>query len=336
MTNLNDLKSLLNVPKNIVLTSHRNPDGDAIGATLAMKHFLDQFGHSVKSIFPSEYPDNVSWMPGAAEILIFDIDPETSEAALRNADIIFCLDYNSLSRVDKMGEVIESIESPELVVIDHHLDPDIRADYVMSVPSASSTCELVYEFILLMEKPLAIHIDVAEAILTGILTDTGSFKYSTTPRLFEIVARLVERGADLTKLQDLIFNTMTEKQLRLLGHCLKQRMEIFPEFKTALITLNRKDYEMYDIQRGDTEGIVNYLLKMKDIRTAAFITEQPTVVKISLRSKGDISVQSICAKYFKGGGHKNASGGFSFTGLRATVNKFKEILPEFKEMLTKD
>lgn len=336
MTNLNALKSLLNVPKNIVLTSHRNPDGDAIGSTLGMKHFLDQFGHTVKCIFPSEYPDNVAWMPDAGDIIIYDIDPERSEEVLNNADIIFCLDYNSLSRVDKMGEVISGVEGAELVLIDHHLEPDIRADFIMSVPAASSTCELVYEFILLMEKPLAITIDLAEALLTGILTDTGSFKYSTSPRLFMIVSKLVERGADLTKLQDLIFNSMTEKQLRLLGHCLKHRMEIMGEYKTALITLNRKDYETFDIQRGDTEGIVNYMLKMRNIRTAAFITEQPTVVKLSLRSKGEISVQSIASKYFKGGGHQNASGGYSFTGLRATVNKFKEVLPLFKEMLVND
>lgn len=334
MTNLDDLKTLLNTPKNIVLTSHRNPDGDAIGSTLGMKHFLDQFGHTVKCIFPSEYPDNVAWMPGAEEIIIYDIDPERSEEVLKTSDVIFCLDYNSLSRVDKLGDQIDKVENAELVLIDHHLDPDIRANFIMSVPAASSTCELVYEFILLMEKELSITIDLAEALLTGILTDTGSFKYSTSPRLFVIVSKLVERGADLTKLQDSIFNAMNEKQLRLLGHCLKHRMEILEEYDTALITLNRKDYEIYDIQRGDTEGIVNYMLKMKNIRTAAFITEQPTVVKLSLRSKGDISVQSIASKHFKGGGHKNASGGYSFTGLRATVAKFKEVLPEFKDMLT--
>ena len=333
MTNLDKLKALLDVPKDIVLTSHRNPDGDAIGSTLGMKHFLDQFGHTVKCVFPSEYPDSVAWMPYAEQIIIYDIEPEKTKEVLEHADLIFCLDYNSLSRIDKVGEIISDLDSPELVLIDHHLAPDIQSDFIMSEPSASSTSELVYEFILLMDKEEAITVDLAEALLTGILTDTGSFKYSTSPRLFVIVSKLVEKGADITKLQDLIFNSMTEKQLRLLGHCLRNRMEILSEYKTALITLSRKDYETYDIQRGDTEGIVNYMLKMKDIRMAAFITEQPTVVKLSLRSKGDISVQSIAAKHFKGGGHKNASGGYSFTGLRNTVKKFKEILPEFKEML---
>ncbi len=334
MTNLSEIISLLNTPRDIVLTAHRNPDGDAIGSTLAMKHFLDQFGHSVKAIFPSEYPDSVAWMPLAEQILIYDIEPEESERILRNANLIFCLDFNSLSRIDKMGEIINSMGRPELVLIDHHLDPDIQSDFIMSVPSASSTCELVYEFIQLLGKDNAITVDLAEALLTGILTDTGSFKFSTSPRLFVIVSKLLEKGADLVKLQDHIFNSQTEKQLRLLGHCLKHRMEVFDEYQTAIITLSRKDYEQYDIQRGDTEGVVNHLLKMKHIKMAALITEQPTVVKISLRSKGDISVQAIATKHFKGGGHKNASGGYSFTSLRNTVNKFKEVLPEYRQMLT--
>ncbi len=336
MTNLLQLQELLNIPKDITITSHRNPDGDAIGSSLALYHFLIKNGHHVKVIFPSEYPAFVAWMPGADKILIHDIEPDDCEAALKNSDFIFCLDYNSLSRVDKMGDYIESLEEKELVMIDHHLYPDIQSDYIYTKPEASSTCEMIYDFIHMLGKPLDIDIDIAEAILTGILTDTGSFKYNTTSHLFKVVAGLIEIGADDYKVQDLIFNSMNEKQLRLLGHCLTNRMEIIDEYKTGIIALTRKDYEFYDIQRGDTEGIVNFLLKMKHIKTAAFITEQPTVVKLSLRSKGDISVQEIATKHFKGGGHKNASGGYSFSGLRATVKKFKEILPEFKEMLTSE
>jgi len=334
MTNLPQLQELLNIPKDITITSHRNPDGDAIGSSLALYHFLVKNGHHVKVIFPSEYPAFVAWMPGADNILIHDIEPDDCEAALKSSDFIFCLDYNSLSRVDKMGDYIESLEHKELVMIDHHLFPDIQSDYIYSKPEASSTCEMIYDFIHMLDKGKDIDVDIAEAILTGILTDTGSFKYNTTSHLFKVVAGLIDLGADDYKVQDLIFNSMTEKQLRLLGHCLNKRMEILDEYNTGIITLSRKDYEYFDIQRGDTEGVVNFLLKMKHIRMAAFITEQPTVVKLSLRSKGDISVQEIATKHFKGGGHKNASGGYSFSGLRATVKKFKEILPEFKEMLT--
>ena len=169
--------------------------------------------------------------------------------------------------------------------------------------------------------------------MTGILTDTGSFKYSTSPKLFRIVADLLERGVDDYALQDVIFNSLTEKQLRLLGHVLDNRMEILHEYKTGIFTLTKRDYENFDIQRGDTEGIVNYLLMLKNVKVAVFIHEQPTIVKISMRSKGDFSVQEICRKHFRGGGHKNASGGASYSSLNATVNKFKKLLPSYKEQL---
>jgi phosphoesterase RecJ-like protein len=174
---------------------------------------------------------------------------------------------------------------------------------------------------------------IGECIFTGVLTDTGSFKYSTSPKLFRLVAELLEAGVDDYRLQDLIYNSMSEKQLRLLGHCMHNRMEILPEYKTGIITLTKEDYTKFDIQRGDTEGIVNYLLKLRNIKLAAFITEQPTIVKLSLRSKDDFDVQEIARKHFKGGGHKNAAGGASFQPLKATVRKFKELLPEYKEQL---
>lgn len=334
MENIAQLKSLLSVPKNIVITSHRNPDGDAIGSSLALYHYLNKFGHTVRVIFPSEYPDFVAWMPDAEKITIYDIEPDRSEDLVTKADIIFCLDYNSLDRIDKLGEAIAPLKDTTLVMIDHHLFPDIQADFQISEPAASSTCELVYDFIVQMEDLDKLDINIAECLFTGILTDTGSFKYSTSAKLFKIVSHLLELGVDDYKLNDMIFNSQEEKHLRLLGHCLKNRMEILPEFKTGIIWLNRSDYEQYDIQRGDTEGIVNYLLKLKGVKIAAFITEQPTIVKLSLRSKGDISVQEIAQKHFRGGGHKNASGGSSYSSLRGTINKLKQILPQYKEMIS--
>ena len=332
MENFNEFKAYLSIPRDIVLTSHRNPDGDAIGSTLAMYHYLMRNGHSVRMVFPSDYPVIFSYMKAVDEVIIYDSEPEQTESVLKRAQLVFALDYNSLERIDKVGEIISELKVP-LAMIDHHLYPDGFADYSLSRPEASSTCELVYDFIRMMDDLDQIDQQIGECLFTGILTDTGSFKYATSPRLFRIVADLLEKGVDDYKLQDLIFNSMAEKQLALLGHCLANRMEILEEYKTGIITLNRKDYERFDIQRGDTEGIVNFLLKIKNVKIAAFITEQPTIVKISLRSKGDISVQEIAQKHFKGGGHKNASGGSSYKGLRATVDKFKSVLPEFKEMI---
>ena len=332
MENIKDLKLLLSIPKDIAITSHRNPDGDAIGSSLAVYHYLKRQGHNVSVIFPSEYPDNFAWMPDAEKILIHDIEPEDANNVLKRADIIFSLDYNALERVDKMGEVIGSVKATK-VLIDHHLYPENFADFVLSDTTASSTCELIYDFLEMLEDKKGIDMTVGECMMTGILTDTGSFKYSTSPKLFRIVAELLERGVDDYILQDLIFNSVTEKQLRILGHVLDNRMEILPEYKTGIITLTKKDYEHFDIQRGDTEGIVNQLLMMKNVKVAVFIHEQPTIVKISMRSKGDFSVQEICRKYFRGGGHKNASGGASYSSLSATINKFKKLLPDYKEQL---
>ncbi len=332
MENIANLRLKLSVPQDIVITSHRNPDGDAIGSSLAMYHYLNRHGHSVKMVVPSEYPFVFEWMPAIKEMLVFDLEQDRCLEEIKQASLIFCLDYNSLDRIDKLAEPIDP-DKQTLVMIDHHLDPDIPAEFSLSDPTASSTCELVYDFLQMIDADDEIDKTLGEAIFTGILTDTGSFKYSTSPKLFRIVASLLEKGVDDYKLQDLIFNSLTVKQLRLLGHCLANRMEILDEFKTGIITLNRQDYEQFDIQRGDTEGIVNFILKIKEINVAAFITEQPNIVKLSLRSKGDFSVQEIARKYFKGGGHKNASGGYSFTGLSSTVKKFKEILPEYKTAL---
>lgn len=332
MENITELKEFLSVPRYISIISHRNPDGDAIGSSLGLYHFLNKFGHTVRVMFPSEYPAGFEWMEHSEKILIYDIEPEDVKDTLERSDIVFCLDFNALDRIDKSGEIIHALNVPK-VLIDHHLDPEPFAEYQLSDTTASSTCELVYRFICDYGEKDKLDKTIASCIYTGIVTDTGSFRFSTSPRLFRVVADLVELGVDDYTIQIKIFNTLTEKQLRLLGHCLARRMEILPEYQAGIIVLNKKDYENYDIKRGDTEGIVNYLLMLKNVKVAAFITEQPTIVKISLRSKGDFSVQEIASKYFNGGGHKNASGGYSFKSLGWMIHRFKEVLPQYKEQL---
>lgn len=328
------VKELLSTPKNILITSHRNPDGDAMGSSLGLQLYLHQLGHTTTVAFPSEYPEFVGWMPGSEKVLIHDLEVEAVNACIEQADLIFILDYNGLDRVDKMGEVIGEQQDTPIIMIDHHLNPADCAEYMFSDPSASSTCEMIYDFIVDLGDQDKITVELGECLYSGILTDTGSFKYSTSSKLFRVVAGLKDLGVDDIKLQNLLFNSLPEKNLRLLGHCLNNRMEILEEYNTGIITLTKKDYEVFDIQRGDTEGIVNYLLMMGKVKFAAFITEQPTIVKISLRSKGDFSVQEIAKQHFRGGGHKNAAGGASFKNLRTTVRKFKEILPQYKEALT--
>ena len=332
MENIKALKTLLSIPKDIVLTSHRNPDGDAIGSTLGLRHYLEQLGHTVRIVVPSEFPGFLGWLPGAGDIFIYDVSYEEVKEFIEKADIIFCLDFNSLDRIDRMGEIIAPLKCTK-VLIDHHLYPDPFADFILSDITASSTSELVHDFISMLDDLDKLNVDIAECLFTGILTDTGSFKYSTSPKVFRMVGDLLELGVDDAKIQDHVYNCLDEKHLRLIGHVLNNRMEVLPEFRTAIICLTKQDYETFNIQRGDTEGLVNQLLQMKDIVMAVFIHEQPTITKISLRSKGDFSVQEIASKHFKGGGHKNASGGYSYIGLRPTVKKFKSILPEHKEDL---
>lgn len=332
MENIKELKALLNYPKDIVIVTHRNPDGDAIGSSLGLYHFLNKLGHTVRMVSPSEYPEVFSWMKDIEKIIVYDVEPEDSSAVIDRADMVFCLDFNALDRIDKVGELVDKAKGAR-VMVDHHLYPEPFADFILSDTAASSTCELVFDLIMgLGWKEHMDHI-IGECLFTGILTDTGSFKYGTSAKLFRIVAELIEFGVDDYRLQDLIFNSMSEKHLRLLGHCLHNRMEILEEYQTGIITLTKEDYANFDIQRGDTEGIVNFLLKVKNVKVAAFITEQPTIVKISLRSKGDFSVQEIARRHFKGGGHKNASGGYSFQSLNATVRRFKSVLPHYKDKL---
>ena len=333
MENIKELKALLQVPKDIVITTHRNPDGDAIGSSLGLYHFLNKGGHTVRMITPSEYPETFSWMPEVEKMVVYDIDPEYSKELVDRADIIFCLDFNALDRIDKLGELIEPKRCYK-VMIDHHLYPEGFADFLLSDTTASSTCELIVDFIHMLDMKHELDVTIGECLFTGIITDTGSFRYSTSAKLYRIVGELVELGVDDYKLQDRINNSMKEKHLRLLGHCLNNRMEVLEEYYTGIFYLTKQDYDDFDYQRGDTEGIVNYLLKIKNVKMAAFIMEQPKIVKISLRSKGTFSVQEIAQKHFKGGGHKNASGGFSFQPLDTTLKRFKGILPQYKEKLS--
>jgi len=328
MSDIQEIKALLSNPQNAVIITHRNPDGDAIGSSLGLKHFLETYNHNVKLILPSEYPPVFGFLNNVNDSVVFDIAPEVCADAIKNASLIFCLDFNSLDRIDKMAHLISDATAKKCL-IDHHLDPEPFADFIFSDPTASSTAELVYQFITDLNEEKRVTVDVGEALFVGLITDTGSFKYSTNPRTYNTAAKLKEVGVDDYYIQDRIFNSMQKKQLELLGHCLANRMEILPEFQAGIIHLTKQDYKDFNISRGDTEGIVNHILMIEGIKIAAFITEQPTIVKLSLRSKGDISVQEIARNHFNGGGHKNASGGSAYAKLSDVIDRFKRVLPKY-------
>lgn len=272
-------------------------------------------------------------MPLADEIIIYDLKPERAKELLAVASFICCLDFGALDRIDKIGELVRASPATK-IMIDHHIDPEPFVDLMISDPQASSTSELILDMIVQMGDEKFIHPALAECLYTGILTDTGNFAHAISPSILRKAARLLEMGVDNDKLQVLLFKSLPEKHLRLLGFALYHRMELLPEFQSGLIYLSKEDYAKFTIIRGDTEGIVNYLLMLKDVQIAALITDQNGIIKFSFRSKGDISVQALARENFNGGGHINASGGYQHTSLKEAIEKFKRVLPKYAPQQT--
>lgn len=314
----------------MAIVIHRNPDGDALGSGLAWKAFLEKFNHSVTLISPSEFPTDFDWMHNVDKILVHDTDGEEVEEKIKKARWVFCLDFNALDRIDHVGKIIFE-NNKRSVLIDHHIEPEPFAEHMLSDTGASSTCELIYRIIVEAGYKSRIDDHIGTALYTGILTDTGSFRHSTNPTVFRIAADLKEMGIDDSYIQDKVFNNNSEKQLRLLGLSLYERMEILEDGRVGLIVLTKEDYNNFDIQRGDTEGIVNYLLTIPRVQIAAFITQQPKLVKLSFRSKRNISVQALAREHFNGGGHLNASGGYAFQPLATVIKVFKRVVHKYLE-----
>jgi phosphoesterase RecJ-like protein len=331
------LQDLLSSRKKIVVTSHHNPDGDAIGSTLAMLHYLKLMGHQVSAMVPNAFPDFLSWMPGASDILICETEKKQCEELILNAQIIFCLDYNAFQRTSSLQGALNTATGLK-VMIDHHPEPKKEDfDFLFSKVETSSTGELIYEFIKAMDGTPLINLEVATGIFVGIMTDTGSFSYSCNHEsTYRIVAELLKYGLDAGNIHRLVYDTFSESRLRLLGYCLSEKLVVLPEYATAYITLSKEDLRNFNYQVGDTEGVVNYALSIKGIVLAAFMTERDDRVRLSFRSKGDFSVNDLARKYFAGGGHKNAAGGDSYVSLDKTIQAFESLLPEYKEALIKN
>jgi phosphoesterase RecJ-like protein len=334
MLDLASLKKLLAQPQKIVITTHHKPDGDAMGSSLGLYNYLIQQGHHAKVITPTDYPDFLSWMPGNEEVIIYTEQLEQSAALIADADMIFCLDFNALGRINQMGELVGA-SSAYKIMVDHHLEPEDFDDYRHWNINACATAQLIYDFIVNeLQQPELINKDVATCLYTGIMTDSASFRLpNTTSTVHRIVADLIDAGAVNWRIHELVYNSASEGRLRFLGHCLANCLEVLPEYNTAIIAVSKADLEKYEVDTGDTEGIVNYALSMASIRLAAFIVERRDKVKLSLRSKGEFPANEIVKKYFSGGGHRNAAGGHSEDSLEQVIQQFKQILPEYKKLL---
>jgi phosphoesterase RecJ-like protein len=333
-TEIEKIKILLASPKNIVIVPHKNPDGDAMGSTVGLYHFLKQYNHNATVISPNDYPNFLKWIPGNNQVLIHDYQTETCNNLIEKADIIFTLDFNALHRTGNMETVLEKSKAIK-ILIDHHQSPDNYAQYIYSDVSMSSTCQMVYQFIQMLGDTHLIDSNIASCLYLGIMTDTGSFRFPcTTSNTHIIVADLIEKGANSAYIHNQVYDTNSYERLQLLG-CALNNLKVIPELRTAYITLTQDELNKYNFKKGDTEGVVNYGLSLENIVFAVIFIEdkQEGIIKISLRSKGNFSVNDFSRAHFNGGGHINAAGGRSDVSLNDTINKFIAILPDYSNAL---
>ncbi len=323
---ITNLKKLLENKKNITILPHKNPDGDAMGSCLALKLFLKKFGHNCNIISPNDYPDFLDWMPGISKVLKFSSNKIFCEKLIKESDIIFTLDFNSLKRVEIIGDLIKKTKSI-IVMIDHHENPDDFSQLTYSDPKIASTCEMTYNVI---EKIKIQELDseIASCLYTGILTDTGSFKYpSTSSRTHLIVSRLLETGINHTEIHQNIYDNFKKSRISLLSIALSN-LKILDHLNTVYITLTNKELKKNNFKKGDTEGFVNYGLSIKGIKLSIILIEnsKEKIIKMSFRSKGDFNVNVLAKDYFNGGGHTNASGGASPRSMNDTIKYLIYVL----------
>ncbi|GAA0565483.1 DHH family phosphoesterase [Chitinophaga japonensis] len=333
MKPIEEIKPLLESPKKVVITMHQKPDADAMGSSLALYHYLIQKGHQVAVISPTNFPDFLKWMPGADQVLDFESMQEKALGALQGIDLLFCLDFNALYRTKNMQPYLEQLRCVK-ILIDHHLEPQPDFDYGISDTAASSTAQLVYETLYKLGEEQYITNEIAQCIYAGTMTDTGSFRFaSTSARVHRMVADLLERGLKHELIHQAIYDNFLENRLRFIGHSLLHRMEVFYEYNTAMMAIPYADLKRFDLQTGDTEGLVNFLLSIQGIKMAALIIDRREEIKLSFRSKGDFDVNTFARRYFEGGGHFNASGGRSTDTLDKTVQRFIKAVQENEELL---
>lgn len=332
-----EIKTLLASPKRIAIIPHKNPDGDAIGSTLGLLNYLLKLNHNAVVIAPNDYPDFLKWLPNEGSILKYDAQQEECDAFITEADIIFTLDFNALHRTGNMETILKASEGIK-IMIDHHQQPDDYAKYMFSDVTMSSTCEMVYHFFAKLDTLESIDKDIATCLYVGIMTDTGSFRFrSTTSTTHRIIADLIDKGADNTQIHNNVYDTNSYNRLQLLG-CALSNLNVIPEYRAAYITLSQDELQKLEYKKGDTEGFVNYALSLDNIVLAAIFIEDKNqgIIKISLRSKGDFSVNELSRQHFNGGGHTNAAGGKSDTDLPSTVEKFISILPHYSNALNNE
>ncbi len=322
--------------KKVVIIPHVNPDGDAIGASIGLNDIFINAGFDSCVIVPNDFPGYLNWLDNHHHPLVYENNTKLCQNILAKTDALFFLDFNDLKRLGKIEEYLHFMKKP-IVLIDHHPDPKINAEYIFSDTDVSSTAELVYDFVEALGMLEHIGRVGSNALLTGIIADTGSFSHNASRHsTYRIVGELINKGADKERINDSLFNNFSEKRMRLLGYCLSEKMEIFPQYRSAVIWLTANELKKYDFQPGDTEGFVNYPLSIKGIVFSAFFMEKNGIVKVSFRSKGNFATNEFSGEHFHGGGHRNASGGETKLSIKEALELFRSLLPKYALQLETD
>jgi phosphoesterase RecJ-like protein len=329
---INRLREMLaGGPKNVLIVSHYNPDGDALGASIAWATMLEALGHRTMCVVPNNFPHFLEWMPGVERIRVYSRHGAEVKEAAAGADVICCLDFNNPSRLEGLTAAIEANTRAKRLLIDHHLaPPEEYFDLAFSYTDASSTSYIVYKLIARFAGAHAIDRDMGTALYVGMMTDTGNFSFSfLTPDLYRVVAALVEKGIDIPAINYRVYNSYTEGRVRLLGYALGPKMDVFENGRAACISLTEKELRRFHFKQGDSEGFVNYPLSIETVKMSALLLENHKFIRVSLRSRGEVDVNAFARRYFEGGGHKNAAGGKSTDSMEKTLARFRQAAAEF-------
>ena len=325
------IKTSIAKAKNISVITHWSPDGDAMGSSLALFRYLKNLKKNVRVIVPNEYPGFLQWLPGNNFVLNHQTQTEKAEKFISKSDLIFTLDFNTLKRIEKLGDCITRNSSAKKIMVDHHQQPDNYADLYYHDVHACSTCELIFQLIVKSSGKQSIDKSIATCLYTGIMTDTGNFRFpSVTAETHLIVATLIEKGADNAAIYSAVQDDYSESRMRLVGYCLSQKMKILKEYNASYICLTEKELTQFGFEKGDTEGLVNYALSIRGIKFSAFFMEKDGIIKTSFRSKGKVDVNMFARQYWKGGGHKNAAGGQFSGSMQECEQKFLQELKDKK------
>lgn len=334
MQDIDAIGRLLAEPQTVLITTHQNPDADAMGSSLALAGYLRKKGHRVTVVTPTEYPQNLHWMAGNDSVIAFDEKQRVAVSQLIDeATAIFCLDFSAIDRIKELAPMVRQARARK-VLIDHHLEPESFADLALWSPEAAATAELIFQLITELGDQQLIDVPIAECIYAGLMTDTGSFRHSnTTGNVHRIAGTLIDIGIDVSTIHRRIFDNVSLDKFRLLGYVLNEKLNVLPEYRFAYITLTEDELKTYRSKTGDTEGMVNYALAVQGVVMAAILIDRGEEIRISFRSVGDFSVRDLASAHFNGGGHRNAAGGRSKLTLAETEQQVLAVLPQYQSKL---